>query len=144
MWVRTTATSTPCRVKAGATLWSAPIGGDPSATAALGSTPAAATDVYVGSSDGTFYALRAKSGDVLWKASSGSAVTGVSGTQGLVFAESANGTFSGYRYGGGYLAWLTDVGSAFSGTPTVSDDAVIVGAGNGDLYVYTTYGLPMT
>lgn len=124
--------------KTGATSWSVSLGGDPSATAAL-----SGKDVYVGSSNGTFYALRASSGKVLWTASTGAAVTGVSATEGLVFNESANGTFSGYRYGG-ELVWLTQVGSTFYGTPAISDDALVVGSGNDDLYVYTTYGLPMT
>jgi eukaryotic-like serine/threonine-protein kinase len=127
----------------GATVWSTSIGGDPSATAAVMITAEFGTDVYVGNSDGTFYALASKTGHVLWTATTGSAITGVSAVLGLVFSESANGTFSGYR-GGGELVWVTQIGSTFAGTPAISDDGLALGAGNGDLYVYTMYGLPLT
>lgn len=123
---------------AGQITWSVPLDGSPSATAALSNKL-----LFVGSSTGTLYALTASNGATLWKASTGAAVTGVSATVDLVFAESSNGTASGFR-DAGELVWLAQVGTVLSGTPAISDNAVLIGAGDKGLYVYTPYGLPMT
>lgn len=122
---------------AGTITWSVPLGGSPSATAAL-----TKKILFVGSSDGTFYAITASNGTTLWKASTGAPVTGVSATVDIVFIESANGTASGFR-DAGELVWLAQVGTVLSGTPAISDNAVLIGAGDKGLYVYTPYGLPM-
>jgi hypothetical protein len=49
---------------------------------------------------------------------------------------------AGYRPSGAG-AWLASTGAGLSGTPAVVDNAVIVGAGDTGLYVYTPNGLPM-
>jgi outer membrane protein assembly factor BamB len=123
--------------RAGTIMWSVPLGGSPSATSALSNKI-----LFVGSSDGTFYALTASNGATLWKASTGAPVTGVSATVDMVFIESSNGTASGFR-DAGELVWLAKAGTVLSGTPAISDNAVLIGAGDKGLYVYTPYGLPM-
>jgi outer membrane protein assembly factor BamB len=125
----------------GAVKWATALGGNPSATAALSKTT-----LFVGSSNGTFYSLSAATGKAGWNASNCStpaaAVTGVAATVGLVFAECSDGTITGYR-DGGELVWVARAGSAMFGTPTISDNAVLIGSGNHGLYVFTPFGLPM-
>jgi hypothetical protein len=90
--------------------------------------------------------LSAATGKAGWNASNCStpaaAVTGVAATVGLVFAECSDGTITGYR-NGGELVWVARAGSAMFGTPTISDNAVLIGSGNHGLYVFTPFGLPM-
>jgi outer membrane protein assembly factor BamB len=126
----------------GAVDWSRALGGNPSATAAL-----SAATLFVGGSNGTFYSLAAGTGAVQWQAdhcaTQGARVTGVAATVGLVFTECSDGTLNGYR-NGGELVWLDKAGPSLFGTPTVSDNAVLIGSGNTGLYVFTSFGLPMT
>jgi outer membrane protein assembly factor BamB len=126
----------------GAVKWATALGGNPSATAAL-----SAATLFVGSSDGTFYSLSAATGAVQWNASGcptpGAAVTGVAATIGQVFLECSDGSLAGYR-NGGEPVWAAKAGSAMFGTPTISDNAVLIGSGNHGLYVFTPFGLPMT
>lgn len=121
----------------GSVKWSAPLGGHPSATAAL-----SGSKLYVGSSNGTLYALTAGTGKAEWQASTGAAVTGVSATVGLAFLETSNGTINGFR-GGGELVWVAQAGTALYGTPSICDNAVLIGSGNTGLYVFTPFGQPM-
>jgi hypothetical protein len=48
----------------------------------------------------------------------------------------------GYRPSG-FGTWLAHTGAGLYGTPAVVDNAVIIGAGDSGLYVYTPFGLPM-
>jgi putative pyrroloquinoline-quinone-binding quinoprotein len=50
---------------------------------------------------------------------------------------------AGYR-NGGEPVWVAKAGSSMFGTPTISDNAVLIGSGNHGLYVLTHFGLPMT
>jgi uncharacterized phage protein gp47/JayE len=50
---------------------------------------------------------------------------------------------SGFRTGGENV-WLAQTQATLSGTPSISDNAVLVGAGDGGLWIYTPYGLPMS
>jgi len=121
----------------GAAEWSAALGGSPAATSAL-----VAGRLMVGTSSGTLLAFDPATGTVDWAQPTAGPVTGVAGTVGLVFIESSTGTVSGFRTGGENV-WLAETQATLSGTPTISDNAVLVGAGDGGLWIYTPYGLPM-
>jgi outer membrane protein assembly factor BamB len=121
----------------GAKEWSTALGGTPS-PAALDSK----SDLAVGTSAGGLFVLKLSTGKVIWKRTAPGAVTGVAATSGMVFLECANGVVAGYRPSGAG-AWLASTGAGLSGTPAVVDNAVIVGAGDTGLYVYTPNGLPM-
>ncbi len=99
--------------------------------------------LYVGSGGGFLYSLSTTNGTVQWQYATSSAVTGVSATVGMVFAESAAGTMYGFRSRGENV-WLAQAGTTLSGTPALADNAVVVGAGDSGLYIYTPFGLPMT
>lgn len=120
----------------GATVWSTPIGGAASSTmTVLGG------GLLVGSGNGSLFSLAVKTGKVVWTNQTGSAVTGVSSTVGLIFTESAGGQLCAYRVD--EKNWLGGVPASLSGTISVSDNALVVGGGNGDLYIFTPYGLPL-
>jgi outer membrane protein assembly factor BamB len=128
----------------GAKLWSTSVGGTPSSAALLG-------DLFVGSSDKAIYALNPSTGAVEWKdagsgPSSGASgpVTGISVTGGILFEESSDGGVGAWRTSAENV-WVAKTGAGTSsGTPAIVDNAVIFGAGDGDLYVYTPFALPMT
>lgn len=123
-------------VTSGAVRWTAAIGGTPASAATLHNV------LYVGSSNGTLEALDGATGKVAWKDNAAAGVTGVAVTNGILFIECANGTVAGYRIGGENV-WLANTRAELSGTPSIVDNAVIVGAGNSGLYVYTPFGRPM-
>jgi outer membrane protein assembly factor BamB len=118
--------------------WSALIAGKPAATAALNGGA-----LFVGSSNGLIYNIAVSNGAIRWTHPTSGPVIGISSTSGLVFAESNNGIITGYRLGGEQV-WIAQAGGSLSTTPAISDNAVIVGAGDAALYVYTPYGIPMT
>jgi outer membrane protein assembly factor BamB len=122
----------------GALNWSSSIGGTPSLTQ-VADTAA----VYVGSSNGEFEALNPSTGALMWKNQTTAPVMGISAASGVIFAESSNGDLTGYRSSGD-LIWLDRAGNALATAPAVADNAVVIGAGDGALYVYTPYGMPMS
>jgi outer membrane protein assembly factor BamB len=87
-------------------------------------------------------ALTATTGAVNWKDKASGAVTGIAVTGGILFIECANGAVAGYRVSGESV-WLGQTGAGLSGTPAIVDNAVILGAGDSGLYVYTPFALPM-
>jgi outer membrane protein assembly factor BamB len=120
----------------GALKWSAPLGGTPSPAALLNGV------LYVGSSGGGLFSLSAASGSVHWQDTAPGPVTGTSVTGGMVTIECSNGMVAGYR-SVGENTWLAHTGAALSGSPAIVDNAVIVGAGDSGLYVYTAFAQPM-
>lgn len=117
--------------------WSARLSGTPSPAATLNGT------LFVGTSAHDLYGLKAATGAVSWKRSGEpGAATGIAVTGGILFVEYANGKVGGYRPTG-FGTWTAQTGAGLYGTPAIVDNAVIVGAGDGSLYVYTPFGLPM-
>ena len=78
-----------------------------------------------------------------WAMPTGSPVTGVTSTIGMVFCESANGTASAYRVKVGELVWLFHAAGALATAPALSDNGVVMGGEDTGLYVDTPFGLPM-
>jgi outer membrane protein assembly factor BamB len=120
----------------GAQQWATPLGGTPSPAALANGV------LYVGTSADGLFGLTAASGAVDWQDKTPGAVTGIAVTSGFFYIECANGTVAGYRVKG-LNVWLAQTGAGLSGTPAIVDNAVIIGAGDSNLYVYTPFGLPM-
>jgi outer membrane protein assembly factor BamB len=120
----------------GAIVWTTSLHGAASSTmTALGA------NLLVGSGNGSLFALDLRTGKIGWTNQTGSPVTGVSSTIDLIYTESAGGQLSAFRTN--EKDWIGQAGTSLSGTISVSDNGVIVGGGNGDLYVFTPYGLPL-
>ncbi len=79
----------------------------------------------------------------MWKNQTTAPVMGISAASGVIFAESSNGDLTGYR-SSGELIWLDRAGNALATAPSIADNAVVIGAGDAALYVYTPYGVPMS
>jgi len=120
----------------GAVDWSAALGGTPSLGALLNGV------LYVGTSASGLFALTTTNGSVNWRDTAPGAVTGVAITGGILFIECANGELGGYRTKGENV-WLGQTSAGLSGAPAIVDNAIIVGAGDSGLYVYTPFALPM-
>lgn len=120
----------------GAVTWSAALGSKPSPAALLNG------DVYVGTSAGKLFSLSGASGAVNWQEAARGAVTGIGMIGGMLFVESANGFVASYRVGGSPV-WEARTAAGLSGMPTLVDNAVVVGAGDSALYVYTPFAQPM-
>jgi outer membrane protein assembly factor BamB len=121
----------------GAKVWSTALGGTPS-PAAVDSKG----DLMVGTSADRLFALQRGGGKVIWERTAPGAVTCIAATSGMIFLGCANGDVAGYRPTGP-LEWLAPTGAGLYGTPAVVDNAVIVGAEDTGLYVFTPFGLPM-
>jgi outer membrane protein assembly factor BamB len=98
--------------------------------------------LYIGASDDSLTALHTGNGSTMWAEPLAGPVTGVSVTDGMLFAESSNGTVTGLRIGG-EVVWLAKTGAGLSGTPVIMDNSVFVGAEDGGLYCFTPFGEPV-
>jgi outer membrane protein assembly factor BamB len=97
--------------------------------------------LYIGVADGSLTALHTGNGSTMWAEPLAGPVTGVSVTDGMLFAESSNGTVTGLRIGG-EVVWLAKTGTGLSGTPVIMDNSVFVGAEDSGLYCFTPFGEP--
>jgi len=110
---------------AAAVLWSTLTGG------AVDSSPTVVNGiVYVGSDDGSVYAMNATTGQIVWKTDTGAAVdsspTLVSGT---IYVGADNGLYA-IAASTGQILWKTTV-AAFNSSPTVVNGVVYVGGTDG-------------
>ena len=122
---------------AGTPEWSKSAG----SSAITGSMAYQAPHLYVGNAGGTLTALNATSGSVMWSEPLAGPITGLSTTDGMLFAESSNGEVSGLRIGG-EVVWLARAGAGLAGTPVIMDNGVFVGSQNDGMYAFTPYGQP--
>lgn len=117
--------------------WSATLSGTPSPAAIMNGM------LFVGTSAHDLYGLKAATGAVSWtRSGEPGAAIGIAVTGGILFVEYANGKVGGYRPSR-FGMWLAQTGAGLYGTPAIVDNAVVVGAGDGNVYVYTPFGLPM-
>jgi outer membrane protein assembly factor BamB len=99
--------------------------------------------VYLGSQDGTVYALNAATGAIRWRYRAGGAVkAGVASSQGRLFVGDYSGDLTALRAGNGSVIWhAATSGRSFSrsgnfyATPAVAFGRVY--AGNTDGFVYS-------
>jgi outer membrane protein assembly factor BamB len=108
--------------------------------AAIDSSPAIVNGVvYVGSIDGSVYALNAATGNLKWSAATGGAVISSPAVAGgSVYVGSANGTVYAFNAATGAVKWSDDLSilepSGLYGSPTVSNGIVYIGGNSGNLY----------
>jgi outer membrane protein assembly factor BamB len=120
--------------------WLYPTGGN------VVSSPAVANGVvYVGSNDGSLYALNAGTGKLLWSYPTGGAVTSSPAVaNNEVFVYSTGGVFYALNATTGKLIWQRSIGADSNSSPVTSGNAVYVGTHyDGSLYAFnqTTGGM---
>ena len=115
-------------------LWTFPTGD------AVGSSPTLAGGVvYVGSDNGTVFAINAGTGQSVWNFTTGGQVdSSPTVANGVVYVGSANGNFHALNADTGALLWQFPIGS-FVASPAVANGIVYVGSGDGNVYAF---GLP--
>ena len=104
-------------------------------------------DVFVGSGDGSLYAIDLTSGSVRWRLSLGAAVNGSPALHGAIVIVSLRGNrvvavdrrtgSVQWRFTGGSdaaMPWGHETGNAFTSSPVVTDGTVLVGTNDGKLY----------
>ncbi len=128
----------------GSELWSyqaaGAIGDTPTLTADI--TPGHVLELIVGDADGNLYFLQASNASVNYTMALGSAVTGVASVKGVALAETASGVITSARSYSDLDVWKYQTGAGLSTSPVINDGAVYVGAGDGKLYAFTSYGQP--
>ena len=100
------------------------------------SSPAVAVGkVYVGSDDGSVYALNASNGDLVWSFPTGSMVrSSPVVSNGVVYVGSDDGTVYALNASNGNLVWSYNIGGQVWSSPAVAGGIVYVGSSNGNLY----------
>lgn len=122
--------------------WRVPTGGD-----VISSPTVAGGVVYIGSGDGSLYALDARTGAARWTFRTGSPVTtSAAVTDGRVYIGSRDGAYYAvdaltgkelWRYRTGPdlpLPWGHESGDHWTSSPTVAKGAVVFGGGDGSVY----------
>ena len=113
----------------------------------IGSPAVAGGVVYVGSGDGTLYALDRATGAVRWRVDAGSAIASSPAVGGgLVFVGTRDGRFLALDAAGGARrweirtgavmpwAWGHESGDVYTSSPTYVDGTLVFGAGDGHVY----------
>jgi len=100
------------------------------------SSPAVAGGVvYVGSGDGSVYALDAASGTKKWASTTGSSfVSSPAVAGGVVYVGSDDGNVYALDAASGAKKWASPTGTSIVSSPAVANGAVYVGSGNGNVY----------
>ena len=107
----------------------------------------AGATIYIGSGDGTVYAINANTGVVRWRHATGAAVASTPAVaNGLVYVNGNDGRFRAIRAGDGQLAWSFMTGTAlplkwgyesgeiYTSSPALEGPAVVFGAQDGHVY----------
>jgi outer membrane protein assembly factor BamB len=101
----------------------------------VGSAVVAEDTVIVGSSDGYFYALSAKDGELRWKHPTGGRVWSTPAVAGdVVFFGSLDHTLYAVGLADGKVRWTFPTQGAITGTPLVTKDRVYIGSFDANLY----------
>jgi outer membrane protein assembly factor BamB len=129
---------------AGTKTWSFVTGGAVSDTGAVTNqlTPAGALELLIGSGDGYMYELDAHTGTLMYKLNFGSSITGVAAVRGVALVETSGGLIGSARSYTDLDVWQYQTQGALVTSPVIVDGAVYVGASDGHLYAFTTYGQP--
>lgn len=97
-----------------------------------------ADSVFIGSYDGTIYALNKTTGAVKWQYPRvdhiGAIVGGVAVSQGMVFAGSSDGKLYALSASNGTEQWTFATGHKIWNTPAIKDNRLYVGSFDGNLY----------
>jgi len=94
--------------------------------------------VYVGSDDGSVYALNQSTGAIVWSKALGSAVRSSPGlAQGNVYVGADNGKVYALAAASGNVVWTVATGGAVTSSPAVVGGTVYVGSASGSLFALT-------
>jgi outer membrane protein assembly factor BamB len=119
-------------------------------TAAVDDTPALTNqltpnhgwEVLVGDAQGHLYYVDASDGTELFVTSFPGSVTGVAAVKGVAVAELSSGLITSVRSYVDLDVWKYRTQSTLSTVPVVDDGTIYVGAADGHLYAFTSYGQP--
>jgi serine/threonine-protein kinase len=126
--------------------WSYATGGAVTDTGALTNqiTPAGALELIIGSGDGSLYALQASNGSLNYSISLKSPIVGIAAVRGVAVFDTAAGLIGSARTYVDLDVWKYQTGAATTSAPVVVDGTIYVGAGDGSVYAFTSYGQPPT
>src|SRR5690349_28427 len=97
--------------------------------------PSPASMIYVGSHDGSIYALAARNGTLVWRYTTGGAVESCpTYAEGVVYVGSDDGSISAMRVTDHAILWQVRTGGKVIGAPAVAGGVVYVGSADGSLY----------
>jgi len=89
--------------------------------------------VYIGSKDGTLYALETKTGELKWKARTGDVVTApLVFSEGVVYVQSW-GTLA-FDGATGKMLWRAGLGGSVQGAPVIAEGVIYVAGNSGEVY----------
>jgi outer membrane protein assembly factor BamB len=129
----------------GAQTWSYKTAGSVTDTPSLDDalTPENILELVVGDSKGVLYALQATNGTLNYKISfKVGAITGVASVKGVAVLELSNGVIASARSYVDLDIWKYTTEAGLTTAPVIDDGTVYVGAGDGNLYAFTSYGQP--
>ncbi len=98
--------------------------------------------LWVGSDDGYLYVLRGSKGTEQFNFSIGSPIVGLASTEGVTVFEDAAGTIGAQKTFWDIAGWRYPTEAGLTTAPLVLDTGVYVGAGDGFLYAFTSFGQP--
>jgi outer membrane protein assembly factor BamB len=105
-------------------------------------TPAHVPELVVGDANGHLYFLVASNAAVNYKITFSGSVTGIAAAKGVVVAELSSGLITAARAYSDLDVWRYQTAGSLTTSPVVQDGTVYVGAGDGHLYAFTSYGQP--
>lgn len=105
-------------------------------------TPGHLLELVVGDKNGHLYFLQASTGSVNYKITFSGSVVGVATVKGVAFATLSSGMITSTRSYSDLDVWKYQTNAALTTTPVLCDGTVFVGAGDGHLYAFTSYGQP--
>jgi outer membrane protein assembly factor BamB len=128
----------------GTKIWSYQTKGPVADTGAVTSqlTPKGTLELLIGSGDGYMYELDAATGNLEYKVNFDSAITGVAAVRGVALVETASGVIGSARTYTDLDVWQYQTAAPLVTSPVIVDGAIYVGAADGHLYAFTTYGQP--
>ncbi len=128
--------------KTGARIWSYHTGGPVTDTPVISDqgTPGGVLEVLAGSADGNLYALKASSGSRLFSVAFGKPIIGVAAVRGVAIIDTSTGMIGGARTYTSLRLWEYQTSGSIAAPPVIVDGTVYAGAGDGELYAFTTYG----
>ena len=100
------------------------------------------TELLIGSGDGNLYVLDASNAALEYTVSYHSPIVGLATARGVTVLTTATGLIGSARNYADLDVWNFQTGADISAPPVVVDGAVYAGAGDGNLYAFTSYGQP--
>lgn len=95
--------------------------------------------VYVGSDDGSVYAIDQGSGNLVWEFETGDSVVGSPAVaDGTVYVGSSDAFLYALDASTGDQQWSFETGGGIAAAPTVSNDTVYIGSDDGSMYAIDT------